>query len=166
PVRVAGQRAEKLDALPAGIAARRRIGRSPDEVDFALEHQLGALLGVVDELDVDAFLLEVSELNSGNRHEIGWGVQVRDPDMKHALASSIGKAKHGTGWWRCQSVHAIRKSRPCISALAFTDGDAWPILRATSHSRAMCRPNVLLLRRRRHPVLPAEEHGLSAENGR
>jgi hypothetical protein len=76
-----------LDAILPGPGGKRsgdRVGGPADKVHLAVEHELGALLGVVDEFDIDALLFEKAEINGGDCDEIGRRIEIGDSNFKHA----------------------------------------------------------------------------------
>src|SRR5262249_17439436 len=76
PIHALALRAQKLGALPAWKRRQRGMRGSADKIDRALAQRRVALVHGVDQLerDIEAFLLEATELYGGDRREI----RVRD----------------------------------------------------------------------------------------
>ncbi len=96
PVRILRKRTQQLHALPGRKRSGRRVGGSADKIHLAVEHELGALLGVVDKLDIDAFFFEEAEVNGGDGDKIGWGIEIGDPNLEHAATPDERKRSKWT----------------------------------------------------------------------
>src|SRR5580704_10378333 len=85
PVGILRQRAQQLGALPSRKRAGRRIGRTAEEMQRAVAQSLrpGPRAELAHELDVDALLLEESQISRGNRDEIRGRIQIGDRKLEH-----------------------------------------------------------------------------------
>src|SRR5262249_45142391 len=81
-----GESAEEGTAPPAGEGAQPSEGGAPEEVDRPVLQGLRRIRRRENELHIDAFLPEESELDGGDGHEVGRGDRVSNGESHRILS--------------------------------------------------------------------------------